>query len=516
MPRRSHDDGLVRLNKLLAGKGVASRRHVEEMIIEGRIRVDGELATEKGLRVRPGARIEVDGRVVGDPPPLAWVALHKPRGYVCTKEDSRDRPIVMDLLPSELAHLHPVGRLDGDVSGLLLFTNEGELTHRLTHPRYGIEKVYQGRTTSPMRPQQAQALEDGIELEDGPSYPAKCRTLAPSGSGSLVELRIHEGRKHQVKRMFEAVGNPLIQLERVAVGPVELADLGRGRYRPLTPYEVIELHKRTMLPIPKGLAKRSRAEAAPERGGEGEAPKAKATRPPRGDAPRTRTRGAQGAREGQRPRDEGAPAAEGRRQAERRPHQTRLDTEKRPPRQPREGAPPRREGRGPREDGAAERPSRGRSGGRQSRERQGRPEREDRRPPQGARQGPSAWGVQEGIGPTRKPPERPPAWGGAEKPAGRPARRQGAAPGGRPQGRRERQGPPAWGEGGGQARSARPGRGARGESDFGPRGPRADSDRPQRPTRDTSAGRQAQDGRPRRAKRPGGQGSGRKRPPRAE
>ena len=114
-----------------------------------------------------------------------------------------------------------------------------------------------------MRPRQAQALEEGIELEDGPSYPAQCRVLRPSGSGSLVELRIHEGRKHQVKRMFEAVGNPLIQLERVAVGPVELGSLGRGRYRPLTPYEVIELHKRTMLPIPKGLGERSGVQAAP-------------------------------------------------------------------------------------------------------------------------------------------------------------------------------------------------------------------------------------------------------------
>ena len=125
MPRRSHDSGFIRLNKLLAGKGVASRRHVEEMIIAGRIRVDGELATEKGLKVRPNAQIEVDGHVVGQPPPLAWVALHKPRGYVCTKEDSRDRPIVMDLLPPELSHLHPVGRLDGDVSGLLLFKRGG-------------------------------------------------------------------------------------------------------------------------------------------------------------------------------------------------------------------------------------------------------------------------------------------------------------------------------------------------------------------------------------------------------
>lgn len=502
MPRRSHDSGLIRLNKLLAGKGVASRRHVEEMIIEGRIRVDGELATEKGLKVRPNARIEVDGHAVGQPPPLAWVALHKPRGYVCTKEDSRDRPIVMDLLPPELSHLHPVGRLDGDVSGLLLFTNEGELTHRLTHPRYGIEKVYHCRTSSPMRPRQAQALEEGIELEDGPSYPAKCRVLRPSGSGSLVELRIHEGRKHQVKRMFEAVGNPLIQLERVAVGPVELGDLGRGRYRPLTPYEVIELHKRTMLPIPKGLGERSGAQAAPAPEREGES-KPRTSRRQRGDA-----RAARPAR-AERVPDTHIEAPENPAPPPPRPRSPKKGAERQRPPRPPADHPERREKRAA-QDQTPEGGRSGKRGGGQPR--RTRPPGDDRLPGLRGRQTPSAWGVQEGIGPTRQPPERPPAWGGAEKPAGRQAPRRGTAPGGRSPARRQRQGPPAWGETGDPAPSGAPSRGGRAADRAKPRGPKPGDDRARKPRGDSQPPRSPEGGRPRGGPRPGD----RKRPPRAE
>ncbi len=500
MPRRSHDSGFIRLNKLLAGKGVASRRHVEEMIIAGRIRVDGELATEKGLKVRPNAQIEVDGHVVGQPPPLAWVALHKPRGYVCTKEDSRDRPIVMDLLPPELSHLHPVGRLDGDVSGLLLFTNEGELTHRLTHPRYGIEKVYHCHTTSPMRPRQAQALEEGIELEDGPSYPAQCRVLRPSGSGSLVELRIHEGRKHQVKRMFEAVGNPLIQLERVAVGPVELGSLGRGRYRPLTPYEVIELHKRTMLPIPKGLGERSGVQAAPASEGEGDS-KSPTSRRPRGGTRAARPAPAERAPDG------GIESPEKPATPSRKPRPPRRRAEPQRLSKPSADRPERRAKHAPQDQAPAGERSGKRGAGRP---RGTRPPGDDRLPGLRGRQGPSAWGVQEGIGPTRQPPERPPAWGGAEKPAGRPPAKRRPAPGGRPPAQRQRQGPPAWGE------TGDPGRGGRGADRAGTRGSKPGNDRPRKQRGDTPPGRSAEEGRPRHRRRSDGTQGDRRRPPRAE
>lgn len=248
------EEELIRLNKLLATLGVESRRHAEEMIVAGRITVDGVVATEKGQKVRRGAVIAVDGQEVGAPPPPVWLALHKPRGYVCTRSDTRDRPIVMDLLPPEYQHLHSVGRLDGDVSGLLLFTNQGELTHRLAHPRYEVTKVYHAVTSRPFGASAARKLAGGVQLEDGPTAPAVVQIIGPAGSGTLVALSIHEGRKHQVKRMFEAVGYPLVELSRVSVGPVELGDLARGRWRHLTEAEVDELYRMVGLERPSGCA----------------------------------------------------------------------------------------------------------------------------------------------------------------------------------------------------------------------------------------------------------------------
>ncbi len=257
-------DGLVRLNKLLAQRGVASRRHVEQMIIEGRIRVDGVLAMEKGQKARPDARIEVDGALVEAPPPPVWLALHKPRGYVCTKEDTHDRPIVMDLFPPELKHVHSIGRLDGDVSGLILFTNQGELTHRLAHPSFEIDKVYHVETTRPVTGRQVRELERGVVLDDGPAAPAKCRILeAREGPGSLLEMTIHEGRKHQVKRMVMAVGNGVARLTRVTVGPVHLGDLERAHWRHLTEAEVTTLYEMTGLSLPSsGSSSSARSDAS--------------------------------------------------------------------------------------------------------------------------------------------------------------------------------------------------------------------------------------------------------------
>ncbi len=259
------DDGLIRLNKLLAQRGVASRRHVEQMILDGRIRVDGVLATEKGQKARPDARIEVDGVPGEAPPPPVWLALHKPRGYVCTKEDTHDRPIVMDLFPPELKHVHSIGRLDGDVSGLILFTNQGELTHRLAHPSFEIDKVYHVATTRPVTDKQIRELERGVSLEDGPAAPARCRILQRrEGEGSLVEMTIHEGRKHQVKRMVVAVGNGVARLTRVSVGPVHLGDLERAHWRHLTAEEVAALYEMTGLPLPSSGSSNSGCSARSE------------------------------------------------------------------------------------------------------------------------------------------------------------------------------------------------------------------------------------------------------------
>jgi len=224
----------VRLNAYLARAGVASRRGAEELIRAGRVRVNGEPA---GLAtfVEAGDRVELDGAPLA-PEPLAYVLLHKPAGVVTTARDPHGRPTVVGLVSHE-SRVVPVGRLDADTTGALLLTNDGPLAHRLMHPRYEVAKVYEADVEGEPSDEALRRLAEGVELDDGRTAPASARRLDPS----RLELTIHEGRKHQVKRMCAAVGHPVTGLHRPVYAGLTLAGLAPGDWRELTAAEVASL-----------------------------------------------------------------------------------------------------------------------------------------------------------------------------------------------------------------------------------------------------------------------------------
>jgi 23S rRNA pseudouridine2605 synthase len=228
----------MRLNAFLARAGVASRRRADELIREGRVRVNGEPGE---LNTVVGARdvVEVDGRRV-QRQPLAYVLLNKPRGVVTTASDPQGRPTVVELVDHDV-RVVPVGRLDVDTSGALLLTNDGRLAHRLAHPRYGVPKVYDVDVEGSPSPAELETLRKGVELEDGRTAPAEVRIVRRGSRVSRLELTLHEGRKHQVKRMCEAVGLPVHSLHRRRYAGLRLVGLGPGEWRELSPEEVAAL-----------------------------------------------------------------------------------------------------------------------------------------------------------------------------------------------------------------------------------------------------------------------------------
>jgi pseudouridine synthase len=233
----------VRLHKLLAEAGVASRRAAERLIAAGRVRVNGVAVVEAGAHADPARdTIEVDGRPLPRAGPKRYVLLHKPRGFLTTREDPRARPRVFDLVAGIGTRLHAVGRLDLDAEGLLLLTNDGALTYRLTHPRHGVRRVYHVLVEGRLDSAALDALRRGVMLEDGPARVERVRRLRDGGSGlSWVELTLAEGRYREVKRLCRAVGLLVRRLRRVAFGPIRLGSLPAGRWRELTPEEVERL-----------------------------------------------------------------------------------------------------------------------------------------------------------------------------------------------------------------------------------------------------------------------------------
>ena len=228
----------MRLNAYLARAGVASRRGADELIKAGRVRVNGEPG-QLNTFVAAADRVEVDGREVARQR-LAYVLLHKPGGVVTTARDPQGRPTVVSLVPAE-PRVVPVGRLDADTTGALLLTNDGALAHRLAHPRYGVEKVYEADVEGEPDDAALATLRDGVELEDGGTAPARARRLGPG----RVELVLHEGRKHQVKRMLAAVGHPVVRLHRSVYAGLTLAGLEPGAWRELEPGEAEQLRRVT-------------------------------------------------------------------------------------------------------------------------------------------------------------------------------------------------------------------------------------------------------------------------------
>lgn len=232
-----------RLQKVLASAGVASRRHSEELILDGRVTVNGKVVRELGSKADPMRdRIEVDGRPLPKPSDRVYLVLHKPQGYVTTVKDPRRRRTVMDLV-TPVPGLHPVGRLDYDTSGVLLMTNDGDFTLALTHPRFGLSKTYHATLRGRPSELALQKLREGIVLDDGPTQPAEVVRLGHEGGSTHVQVKIHEGRNRQVRRMFEAIGHPVLRLKRTAVGPITLGDLAPGQVRPLGPDEVDSLFR---------------------------------------------------------------------------------------------------------------------------------------------------------------------------------------------------------------------------------------------------------------------------------
>jgi 23S rRNA pseudouridine2605 synthase len=229
----------VRLQKVLADAGIGSRRACEVMISQGRVSVDGHVVTELGVRVDPArAVVRVDGMRLQLDTSRVYLALNKPRGVVSTMEDPQGRPCIGDIVGQRKERLFHVGRLDTDTEGLLLLTNDGELAHRLQHPSYGVLKTYLAEVPGPVPRDLGRRLRAGVELDDGLVTVDSFKLVDSSPGRALVELVLHEGRKHVVRRLLAEVGHPVRQLVRTKVGPVQLNDLVPGRTRALTREEL--------------------------------------------------------------------------------------------------------------------------------------------------------------------------------------------------------------------------------------------------------------------------------------
>ena len=234
----------TRLQKVLASAGLGSRRACEELIAAGRVEVDGRSVVEQGMRGDPEqAVIKVDGIRVSTRLSTVYLALNKPRGMVSTMSDPQGRPCLGDLVGDREQRLFHVGRLDADSEGLILLTNDGELAHRLTHPSFGVPKTYLAEVVGTVPRELGRMLRTGVELEDGLVQVDSFRVVGRSGARVMVEVVLHEGRNHVVRRLLAAVDHPVQRLIRTAVGPVRLGDLRPGRIRPLNRPEVGDLFK---------------------------------------------------------------------------------------------------------------------------------------------------------------------------------------------------------------------------------------------------------------------------------
>jgi 23S rRNA pseudouridine2605 synthase len=245
------DEGLIRLQKLLAQSGVASRRKCEELMLEGEVEVDGEVVTRLGTKVDPTtAVVRVSGRRLPPISPHVYLVLHKPRGVVSTMSDPEGRRTLSDVVAEsapEQGRLFHVGRLDTDTSGLLLLTNDGDFAQRMAHPSYEVDKTYVAEVDGQVGREVLQQLRDGVTLDDGPVAVSSVRVVTEGEGKSIVELVIHEGRNRIVRRLLDHVGHPVRRLTRTAIGPVSLGQLKVGALRELTNDELGALLDRAQL-----------------------------------------------------------------------------------------------------------------------------------------------------------------------------------------------------------------------------------------------------------------------------
>lgn len=237
-----------RLQKFLARAGVASRRAAEEVIRAGRVAVNDQVVTEMGVKVDPDRDVvKVDGREVKVKAGLVTVMLHKPSGYVCTTRDPQGRRVVTELLRQRVERLYPVGRLDYDATGLLLLTNDGELAYRLTHPSYLVPRTYRVTVNGEVSRETLRQLAAGVNLDDRMVYP-EVAVIKRESEKTVLEITVHEGRYHLIKRLMEQIGHPVMKLKRIAFGPLRLEGLPRGTFRELTEKEMQALKAGVDLP----------------------------------------------------------------------------------------------------------------------------------------------------------------------------------------------------------------------------------------------------------------------------
>lgn len=229
----------------MAEAGVASRRRSEELILQGRVEVNGKVVTVPGTKINGTEIIKVDGRIIKPEKNKVYVLLNKPVGYISTARDQFDRKTVIDLVSNVKERIYPVGRLDYDTSGLILLTNDGELANRMTHPKHEVPKVYRAIINGALSNDEISKLQSGVIIEDYMTAPATVRVINKDEKNSTVEITIHEGRNRQVRKMFEAVGHVVLRLKRIAIGPITIDGLEEGKWRRLDQKELTALKKLT-------------------------------------------------------------------------------------------------------------------------------------------------------------------------------------------------------------------------------------------------------------------------------
>ncbi len=228
----------MRLNKYIAHAGIASRRKADELIVNGNVKINGFVMKELGYEVLPDDSVEVNGRPLKLDSKMVYIMLNKPKGYVTTTEDEQSRPTVLDLVRDIDQRLYPIGRLDFNTSGLLLMTNDGDLAYRLTHPKHKIYKTYRARVNGVLSQEKVAMLRKGVDIGGFITSRANVKILKQAERSTIIEIQIYEGKNRQIRKMCAAVGNKVIDLERVAVGDLELRHLKVGHYRKLTREEV--------------------------------------------------------------------------------------------------------------------------------------------------------------------------------------------------------------------------------------------------------------------------------------
>ncbi len=233
----------IRLHKYMAEAGVASRRKCEELIAMGRVEVDGKKVTIPGMKITGKERIKVDGHVVKKDQKKVYIMLNKPVGYISSAKDQFSRKTVLDLTEGVRERIYPVGRLDYDTSGLIILTNDGDMTNMLTHPKHEIHKVYRAVISGHLKDEDIEKLKKGVVIDDYKTAPARINSVEKLRTNSIVEISIHEGKNRQVRKMFDSLGYAVLMLKRIAIGPIVLGDLEEGKWRYFRKQEIEALRK---------------------------------------------------------------------------------------------------------------------------------------------------------------------------------------------------------------------------------------------------------------------------------